>query len=144
MSEYLKTLKEYSLISTRTPLLSNLNMVENIALVKEVIFNIPTKKAQAIADDLLQKIDLSHISLYRVQQCSTLEIFFVMFIRALMSKENIIVIESPYLIVQELIDIEKLISTIHLLNASVDKNIIILDFENNATHYEGCKCNTIK
>ncbi len=132
----------YSLISIDMPLISNLNMIENIALIKEVIFRMSTKNAQEIAEKSLQAIELSNIALFRIQECSDLEIFYVMFIRALMSREKNIIISSPYLIIKELIDINKLVEKIDILNK--DKEIIILDTQSNSMHYKGCLCNTIK
>ncbi len=142
ISKYLTTQNNYSLISISMPLLSNLNMVENIALIKEVIFRVPTKEAQRVANEFLKKIELLHISLQRIENCSNIEIFYVMLIRALMSKEKTIIIESPYLIIKEIVNITDLMKNINLLNKN--KKIVILDIENNAIHYEGCSCNIIK
>ena len=117
-------------------------MLENIALIKEVHFRMPTKKAQALATEYLQKINLSHIGDYRVNQCSSLEVFYVMFIRALMTKEKNIIVKTPYAIIESLRDIKSVFNNIEKLND--EKKIFILDTQNNQTHYEGCLCNIVK
>ena len=117
-------------------------MVENIALIKEVNFLMPTKKAQAIAWEYLKRLGLSHIGNYRINQCSAIEIFYVMFIRALMTKEKTIIIKTPYAILESLREIKFIFNNIEMINDN--KNILILDTLNNQIHYEGCSCNIVK
>ncbi len=56
--EYIDTREEYSLISRDTPLISNLNMIENIALIKEVHERLSIEKAENIAKEYLEKIGI--------------------------------------------------------------------------------------
>ncbi|MEA2099013.1 MAG: hypothetical protein U9P72_02685 [Campylobacterota bacterium] len=100
------------------------------------------KDSQKIANEYLEKIDITHISLKRKSQCSNLEIFYTMLIRALMTKESNILIVSPLSIIENIKDIETIIQNINLLNDN--KNIIILDTITNETHYKGCSCHIIK
>jgi len=65
-----------------------------------------------------------------------------MIIRALMTKENNILIVYPISIIENFNDIEIIIKNINLLNDN--KNIIILDTITNETHYKGCLCHIIK
>lgn len=104
IEEFLKTQKDYSLISKETPLVSNLNMLENIALIKEVHAFMSTSKAEALAAGLLEAIDLDYIGQNRVTSCSNTEIFYVMFMRSLMSDEKNIIIVTPYSILYDLRD----------------------------------------
>lgn len=117
-------------------------MLENIALIKEVHEQLSIKKAQSIATESLEKIGISHIALKRLNQCSSIEIFYVMFIRAMMSKNINIVILTPFLLISNLADIQSIINNIEILNS--DKNIFILDNSTNKIHYKGISCLIVK
>ena len=142
IGEFLKTKKEYSLISKNTPLISNLDMLENIALIREVHKHLPTKEAQAEARESLRKIDLENISLNRLNQCNSYEIFCVCLIRALMTKEADVIIVTPFHLIDNLREIQTIVSVIEKLE--VQKNILILDTISNETHYKDSSCNIVK
>jgi len=143
MQEELQTQKDYSLISKNTPLLANLNMCENIAIIKEVHELLSIKKAEELANEYLEKINISHISLQRVQNTNSIDIFYTMLIRALMSKQkNIIIIAMP-LIVNDIKYLNDILNNINILNANY-KNILILDTITNEHYYKGCLCPIIK
>ena len=141
ISNYIKTLDDYSLISTDTPLISNLNMLENIALIKEVHQHKSIVSAEKEAKDYLSKINLEKISNNRVIQCSNLEIFYVKLIRALMTDEDNIIIVLPFSITTNLTDVKSFIDNIYMLNY---KKILILELYTNKSKYEGSLCNIIK
>jgi len=140
--EYIDTREEYSLISRDTPLISNLNMIENIALIKEVHERLSIEKAENIAKEYLEKIGISDIGLNRLNECNSLEIFYVMFIRALMSKEMNVIIVTPFSLISNLRDIQPIIDSIEILNEG--KNILIFDNITNKSHYEGSSCPIVK
>jgi len=117
-------------------------MLENIALIKEVHESMPTKLAQQQANEYLEKIQLQDIGLNRLNQCNTLEVFYVCLIRALMTKETDVIIVTPFHLIDNLREIEILIASIKKLKTQ--KNIIFLDTLSNETHYEGCSCNILK
>ena len=117
-------------------------MLENIALIKEVHEFLPTPIAQKEASEYLNKIDLQDIGLNRLTQCSSLEIFSVSLIRALMTKEMDVIIVAPFHLVNNLRDINTILTTIEKLGNK--KNILILDTISNETHYKGCLCNIVK
>ncbi len=135
--------EEYSLISSETPLISNLNIHENISLIKEVNELLSRKKSEKIADEYLEKINLAHIGLLRLSQCSSIEIFYTMFIRALMTKERKIIIVTPLSLIKNLRDIKELVQNINILNIH-KKDILILDTITNENQYKGCRCHIIK
>jgi len=134
--------QDYSLVSKNTPLISNLDMLENIALIKEVHEHMPTQKAQEEAKTFLEKIGLENIGLNRLNQCNSYEVFCVALIRALMTKEMNVIIVSPFHLIDNLRDIETVISTIRKLE--IKKNILILDTLSNEIHYKGSSCNIVK
>jgi len=117
-------------------------MLENIAIIKEVHFWMNTKEAQLLAKEFLDKIGLVHIGEYRLHQCSLQERFFVILIRALMTKEKKIIIKMPYAILYNLRDMRNICQKIDSLNS--DKDIIILDTFNNEINYKEALCNIIK
>ena len=120
-----------------------MNIVENIALIKEIHEHLETSIAQEEALSYLEKINMSHIKKLRISQCSEVETLYVMIIRALMTKEKTIVISRPFSIVHFLIDIKTIIDTILVLNNN--KNILILDLSVNEAEYKKeSRCNMIK
>jgi len=135
-------MNEYSLISRDTPLISNLSMIENIALIKEVHQFLSVKQAHKDALNLLDKLSLASIADKRINECCDEDVFYVMFMRAMMSSEKDIVIEVPFSLVKNLENIGKLIENILFLND--DKNIIILDNITNESKYKGYPCHIIK
>ncbi len=116
-------------------------MLENIALIKEVHQHTPIQEAEEEAQYYLAKIKLDNISKNRIVQCSKLEIFYVMLIRALMTNENNIVILLPFSITNDLTDVKGFIDKIEVLN---NKNILILDLHTNKSKYKDTLCNIIK
>jgi len=116
--------------------------LENIAIIKEVHEHLATKEAQKLADEYLQKINISKIGLFRPVDCSQLELFYVAFIRALMSKEKDIMIITPFSIINNLGDIAIIIEKINILNDK--KNIFILDTNINKIHYKEDLCPIIE
>lgn len=108
-------------------------MCENIALIKETHEHKGIKDAEDEAYRMLEKIELGKIMLNRVSQCSSLEIFFVMFIRALMTQEKSIMIVPLFLLSSNLEDIKTVLEKISILNS--DKNIYILDLISNENYY---------
>jgi len=128
-------LSDYSLISADTPLISNLNMIENIALIHEVHNHTPTNIAQEEAKEYLNKIKKLDIGLKRTHQCNEVEIFYIMIIRALMTSEKTIVILHPLAILQNIEFLAISMKNLSILNDN--KNIIILENDINRFHYEG-------
>ena len=118
-------------------------MLENIALIKEFHEHMATSQAQALAKEYLQKLKLTHIGTYRVNQCSSLELFYVMFIRALMSQKKEILIVTPPLLIKKIEKMDAIIQILEMLN-DTNKQIVIVDTIANEIYYKGCRCNTIK
>lgn len=117
-------------------------MLENIAIIKEVHEYFKTKDAQNLASEYLKKIGAENIALYRIEQCNQLEIFYVMFIRALMSKRENIIIVKPFSLINNLINIHTICDIMNKVNNN--KNIFIFDSLANEIHYKGYPCLTIK
>jgi ABC-type lipoprotein export system ATPase subunit len=118
-------------------------MVENIALIKEFHEHMATSQAQNLAKEYLQTLELAHIGSYRVNQCSSLELFYVMVVRALMSHKKDIFILTPLLLIKDIDSMNAIIETLEKLNDG-KKRITIVDTFSNKLYYEGCRCNIIE
>jgi ABC-type lipoprotein export system ATPase subunit len=118
-------------------------MIENIALIKEIHHSMSTKEAQKLALHRLASIGLESIALNRISSCSDEEIFYIMFIRALMSDEKSIVIVTPISIIYNLRDIKDILNNMSILNIE-NKRVIILDTQNQKLNYKGFVCNMVK
>lgn len=118
-------------------------MLENIALIKEFHEHTPTSQAQGLAKKYLQQLDLGHIGSYRANQCTSLELFYVMFIRALMSQKKDILIVTPLLLIKKIETMNAIIQTLERLN-DAEKQITIIDTNSNELYYKGCRCNIIR
>lgn len=129
-----------ALISLDTPLISNLDMCENIALIKAFHERMPIEDANALAIEMMSSVGLENIVYKRVNSCSKEEMFLVMFIRAIMSKDERVIVKSPNKLLDNLLNIKELLTTMRELNSS--KKVIIVDLVNNKNYYEGTLCNT--
>jgi len=142
MAKYLKIEENYALVSSELPLIYNLNMLENISLIKEVHEHMPIADAQELAMEFLKRVSLENIAYKRVNECSIIEIFYVMYIRALMSSERRIFIEVTHGVVDSLSNIHKLLESIEMLNR--EKEVMILDLQEREIYYKDGRCNIIR
>ena len=110
-------------------------MKENIALIQEVHHKKARIEAENEATSLLKKINQESIANKRTNQCSKLEIFYVMIVRAIVCDASRIFIQTPFALVDALGDISQVVANIEILNQ--DKGIIILDTQSNNIHYKG-------
>jgi hypothetical protein len=117
-------------------------MIENIAIIKEVHEHLSVDKAEKLAYEYLDKVALSNIGQHRLNQCTSLEIFYIMFIRALMAKEMNVIIVAPFSLIKNIKDINRVIDNINIIKGG--KTIFLLDDIDNETHYKGCLCNIVK
>lgn len=122
------------LLCEDTPLLSNLNMKENIALIREVHHRIEISKAEKEAVEMLQKIALEEVADKRQGECTDLQRFYVMLIRAVMSDEEKIIIHFPFSMVHSALEMDDLVAKIRQMD--LKKEIIILDTLTNKSHYD--------
>jgi len=117
-------------------------MCENIALIKEFHEHKPIKEAEDEAKNYLEKIGLGSIWAKRSSECSELEMFYVMFIRSLMSKEMSVIIVSPFSITTSIESMKGIIENLLLLKGK--KSVLILDLCINERYYEESQCSIIK
>jgi len=113
-------------------------MKENIALIKEVHHKKKRLEAEKEAVAMLRTINLEHIASYRSEQCSAIERFYVMFIRALMCDTPLIYILSPLMLTENRANMNEL--TVNMQKLNRYKGIIIIDTDANLPHYKDCGC----
>jgi len=142
IKRFIQEQEDYTIISKETPLISNLNILENISLIKEVHEFMPTTAAENIAKQHLKKAALLDIAYKRPINCTNSELLSVMLLRAMMCKSHTIIISNPIDLLNNLKDIKDIIRDIK--DMPDEKNIIILDLLSNEIHYEGCSCHTIR
>jgi len=92
------------LVSPDVPLLSNLDVWANIALVRQYHQNVPSDEAQRLAVDHLRRFNLEAIAHHRNATLTAEERFYAMLLRAVMVPDAVIVIDRPFLIMPDLKD----------------------------------------
>ncbi len=104
--------------------------------------NKPAQDAQSEVLSLLHLIGLDKIATLRIPTCNEFELFCAMLIRAILSDNQTIFIVTPFALISTLLDLQEIYALIQKLESK--KDIIILDMQNNATHYKGDLCHIIK
>ena len=113
-------------VSPDVPLISNLSISGNIALIRQYHQNLPWDKAKAMSHDLLSRFDLMGIAEKRNPSLTQDERFIVMLLRAATVPEAILVLDRPFRILtahrdgrflaEALRKIEDLIATAHIFD----------------------------
>ncbi len=131
--------EEYAFVSTSTPLLSNLSMIENISLIMQIHDRLSRKNAQKAAYDALKSLGLISIAALRYDACSDKEIFYVQLIRAFVKKGAKIVIDQPFAFVAEENSINFILEALDKLLIPYQR-IIIIDLDNQKSRYKEVSC----
>jgi ABC-type lipoprotein export system ATPase subunit len=124
--------KQLGLVAANVPLISNLDVWRNIALIYQYHHEASQKNAQAFVMQCLRRYDLEKIASKRNPMLSEEERFCVKVIRAAMVAEAIIVIDRPYTMLPYLKDttfiyeilgkIEDLFTRCDILDYAREKN----------------------
>lgn len=129
----MKTFKNSVLISKELPLISNLNMIENIAIIEEFHNRITTNEAHSHGFELLKKINCESIAYKHINECSYLELFYVMLLRAIMCKEDVIIVCYVYFLVEDLETLDPIVEVLE--NLKIQKKIVFVDSKKNKHLY---------
>lgn len=100
----MKNKNNLGLVSLDAPLISNLDVWINIALIKQYHENLPDKNAKSLALQYLQRFRMEHIADKRNSALTNKERFIVMLLRAAMVKDSIIVLDRPFTIIPDVQD----------------------------------------
>jgi len=92
------------LVSLEAPLISNLSVLSNIALIKQYHGRLPVREAEDIAEMLLKKLQLEGISGKRNPVLEEEQRFCVMVLRAVMVENANLIIDRPFKIMPDLDD----------------------------------------
>jgi ABC-type lipoprotein export system ATPase subunit len=119
------------LVSPEVPLISNLPVWSNIALIRQYHENLPRDEAKALAVDILERFSLAGISEKRKPALKVEELFCVMLIRAAMVRDAVVVLDRPFRILPDHRDgqffmdalrkIDDLIAEAHIFDYSWEK-----------------------
>ena len=86
------------LVSLEAPLISNLSVWGNIALIRQYHEQLPKHQARAHAETLLSRLGMASIAEKRNPFLSTEERFCAMVLRALMVRDAVLVLDRPFAI----------------------------------------------
>ena len=96
--------RNLGLVSLGAPLLSNLDVSANIALIKQYHENVSADKARELVLSYLTRYGLEHISDKRNPALTNRERFHVMLLRAAMVRDSIVVIDRPFTVIPDVQD----------------------------------------
>lgn len=119
------------LVSLEAPLISNLTIWSNIALIRQYHQNMPRHEARAFTEDLLRRLGMVSIAEKRNPALTTEERFCAMLLRASMVRDAILVLDRPFSILTNLRDghfimenlrkVDDLIAEAHIFDYSWEK-----------------------
>jgi len=92
------------LVSLELPLISNLPVWSNIALIRQYHENMPWEEAKTLAQDILQRFGMSATAEKRNPSLTAEERFCIMLIRAAMVRDAVVVLDRPFRIFPDLPD----------------------------------------
>jgi len=100
----MKNKQNLGLVSLDIPLISNLDVWVNIALIKQYHENLPEDEAELLILQYLRRYDMEHIANKRNSVLANKERFCAMLLRAAMVIDSIIVIDRPFKIIPDVPD----------------------------------------
>ena len=119
------------LVSLEVPLISNLPVWSNIALIRQYHENMPWEEARALVVGLLKRFDLAGIAEKRNLSLKMEDLFCVMLIRAAMVRDAVVVLDRPFRILPDLREgrfftdafrkVDDLIAEAHIFDYSWEK-----------------------
>ena len=92
------------LVSLEVPLISNLPVWSNIALIRQYHENMPREEAKTLVLDLLQRFGMAATAEKRNPSLTAEERFCIMLIRAAMVRDAVVVLDRPFRIFPDLPD----------------------------------------
>ena len=126
--------KNVGLVSPDIPLLSNLSVYANIALVSRYLSDEKDEKIQEVVMQQLDVLQISDAKSKKPFQLDSETIFKVKLLRALRLDNSFTIIDRPFVMLNTAADIKPVEAMLQTL-AIGDKNVIFLDFEWNKSKY---------
>ena len=119
------------LVSPEVPLISNLPVWSNIALIRQYHENMPVEAARKFVLGLLKRFDMTGIADQRTSSLENDELFCAMLIRAAMVRDAVVVLDRPFRILphdrdgcflmDSLRKIDDLIAEVHIFDYTWEK-----------------------
>ena len=119
------------LVSLEVPLISNLPVWSNIALIRQYHENMPWEEAKTLVLDLLQRFGMAATAEKRNPSLTAEERFCIMLIRAAMVRDAVVVLDRPFRIFPDLPDgrfftnalrkVDDLIAEVHIFDYNWEK-----------------------
>jgi ABC-type nitrate/sulfonate/bicarbonate transport system ATPase subunit len=104
---------QLGLVSLEAPLISNLPVWSNIALIRQYHQNMSWHEAKATVDRLLQRMGMASIAEKRNPALTKEERFYAMLLRAAMVQDAVLVLDKPFGILTNLRDGHFLMHILH-------------------------------
>ncbi len=128
IQKHIKQSRNFALVSENTPLLRDLNVIENIALILEYHDKISIKKAQSCVNDVLKRCGADILSYKKVYELDKKDSIIIKYIRAYMSNFEIILIDRPFSMLDKMEDMQSIFELSEVLD---DKAAQIVDLKSN-------------
>jgi ABC-type sugar transport system ATPase subunit len=119
------------LVSLEAPLIANLTVWSNIALIRQYHENMPWHEARALTEALLQRLGMASIMDKRNPALTTQERFCAMLLRAATVRGALLVLDKPFailtnlrngdFIMENLRKLDDLIAETHIFDYSWEK-----------------------
>jgi ABC-type lipopolysaccharide export system ATPase subunit len=122
------------LVSFDIPLISNLEVWLNIALVKQYHQNINNSEARDLVLQYLHRFNLSGIADKRNPALTHKERFYTMLLRAIMVADAFVVIDRPFLILPYLSNADFIVDALTIVSDSYVESHIF-DYSSNGHRY---------
>lgn len=117
MEEFITENKQrIGLVSLDAPLISNLDVWINIALIKEYHQNLPRTEAEDTVFEYLRRYGMENTAYKRNPALTNRERFCVMLLRAAMVTDAILVIDRPFTIIPDIKDASFIDETIETID----------------------------
>ena len=115
-------------VSVDVPLISNQNVLMNIALIKQYHENMSLAKVEPIVFSALRRLNLEKIAYKRNPDLNDEERFFAMLLRAAMVRNALVVIDRPFKIVPHMKNIDYILQALKNIE-DLYLNCHIYDYE---------------
>jgi ABC-type lipoprotein export system ATPase subunit len=123
------------LVAVNVPLISNLNVCDNIALIIQYHRDMPVQEAESLVLTYLKRYNLEKIAQKRNPALSDRERFCAMLLRSAMVAGAIILIDRPLKLLPDLEDNRFFYNTLSIIS-DLFNECHILDYKWNRPHYE--------
>jgi ABC-type uncharacterized transport system YnjBCD ATPase subunit len=122
------------MVSIDIPLISNLDVWNNIALIKQYHANMPESTARQLVFQSLERFGMLNVALKRNPSLTEEERFCVMLLRAVMVKDAIVVLDRPFQILTRLQDARFIYDSLNKVG-DLYRDCHIFDYTWNAQRY---------